>query len=220
MSFPRAFSARPAGAMRAALAAALFFHGVAGLAAEEPDSGIFTTPGMPQRTSPSTPQRPSVGQAAPPNRDASGRTPAGVDPLQNGTRTPGQNGRGTGYGPDTSTGLRRPDLPPPKPSEFQRFVEGSTGRLLPIFGADFFSEAGETFLSLDNVPVSADYTIGPGDEILIRAWGSIDVDYRSTVDRNGLLNLPKVGSFNVAGVKASDLERNLRGQIGRLFTNF
>ena len=33
------------------------------------------------------------------------------------------------------------------------------------------------------------------DEILLRAWGSIDIDYRSTVDRNGLLNLPKVGSF-------------------------
>ena len=70
------------------------------------------------------------------------------------------------------------------------------------------------------MPVSADYTIGPGDEIVTRAWGSIDVDYRSTVDRNGMLNLPKVGSFNVAGVKAADLEKNLRAQIGRLFTNF
>ena len=97
--------------------------------------------------------------------------------------------------------------PPPKPNEFQNFVEGATGRLLPIFGSTFFADAADTFQSLDNVPVSADYTIGPGDEIVIRAWGSIDVDYRSTVDRNGLLNLPKVGSFNVAGVKASDLEK-------------
>ena len=64
------------------------------------------------------------------------------------------------------------------------------------------------------MPVSADYTIGPGDEIVTRAWGAIDVDYRSTVDRNGMLNLPKVGSFNVAGVKAADLEKNLRAQIG------
>jgi polysaccharide biosynthesis/export protein len=217
MSFPRVLSARPAGAIRAALAAALFFHGVAGLAADEADTGIFTTPGSPPRSSPSTASRPPGMPAANQNRDAAGRVPAGTDPLQNNARTPGPNGRGNGL---DGTGPRRADLPPPKPSEFQRFVEGSTGRLLPIFGADFFADAGETFLSLDNVPVSADYTIGPGDEILIRAWGSIDVDYRSTVDRNGLLNLPKVGSFNVAGVKASDLERNLRGQIGRLFTNF
>ncbi len=70
------------------------------------------------------------------------------------------------------------------------------------------------------MPVSADYTVGPGDEVILRAWGSIDVDYRTTVDRNGLLNLPKIGSFNVAGVKASELERHLRAQIGRLYTNF
>ena len=92
--------------------------------------------------------------------------------------------------------------------------------MLPIFGAPFFADAADTFQSLDNVPVSADYTIGPGDEIVTRAWGAIDVDYRSTVDRNGMLNLPKVGSFNVAGVKAADLEKNLRAQIARLYNNF
>jgi protein involved in polysaccharide export with SLBB domain len=116
--------------------------------------------------------------------------------------------------------VRRTDLPPPKPGEFQKFVEGATGRLLPLFGTSFFADATDPSTPLDNVPVSADYTVGPGDEVLIRAWGSIDVDYRSTVDRNGLLNLPKVGSFNVTGVKAADLEKHLRTQIGRLYTNF
>ncbi|MCE9659669.1 MAG: SLBB domain-containing protein [Burkholderiales bacterium] len=216
MSFPPVLSARPAGAMRAALAAVLLVHSVAAFAADEPDAGTFTTPGNPPRTSPQTAPRAATLPGATPGRDASGRPSTTPESLQN-TR-PAANGR-TGNLNDVPL-PRRPDLPPPRPSEFQRFVEGATGRLLPIFGADFFTEAGETFLSLDNVPVSADYTIGPGDEVLIRAWGSIDVDYRSTVDRNGLLNLPKVGSFNVAGVKAADLERNLRGQIGRLFTNF
>ena len=102
----------------------------------------------------------------------------------------------------------------PSRTNSSSFVEGATGRLLPIFGSPFFADAADTFQSVDNVPVSADYTVGPGDEIVTRAWGAIDVDYRSTVDRNGMLNLPKVGSFNVAGVKASDLEKNLRAQIG------
>ncbi len=106
------------------------------------------------------------------------------------------------------------------PSEFQKFVEPSTGRQLPVFGASFFEDAGDSFAPVDNVPVSADYTVGAGDDILVRAWGSIDVDYRAKVDRNGQINLPKVGSFTVSGVKASDLERHLRAQIGRLYTNF
>jgi protein involved in polysaccharide export with SLBB domain len=122
--------------------------------------------------------------------------------------------------PEAEAPQRRSDFPPPKPGEFQKFVEGATGRMLPIFGATFFADSARYPITLDNVPVAGDYTVGPGDEIVLRAWGSIDVDYRATVDRNGLLNLPKVGSFNVAGVKASDLERHLAAQIGRLFTNF
>ncbi|CAN7545642.1 SLBB domain-containing protein [Rhizobacter sp. LjRoot28] len=122
------------------------------------------------------------------------------------------------------TGVTRPgvraDLPPPKPSEFQKFVEAATGRRLQNFGNRFFTDAADSFSPVDNVPVSADYMVGPGDQILIRAWGSIDVDYRATVDRSGQISLPKVGTFTVAGTRASNLESHLRGQIGRLFTNF
>ena len=54
------------------------------------------------------------------------------------------------------------------------------------------------------MPVTGDYLIGPGDEILIRAWGQIDVDYSAVVDRNGTINVPKVGAINVAGIKYQD----------------
>jgi polysaccharide export outer membrane protein len=114
----------------------------------------------------------------------------------------------------------RPRQRPLQPSAFQKFVEVATGRQLPVFGSSFFEDAADSFSPVDNVPVSADYTVGSGDEVMVRAWGSIDVDYRARVDRNGQINLPKVGSFTVAGVKASDLERHLRAQIGRLYTNF
>jgi len=117
-------------------------------------------------------------------------------------------------------GPRRNELIPAKPNEFQKFVEAATGRQLPLFGTSFFVDAANSFSTVDNVPVSSDYTVGPGDEIMIRAWGAIDIDYRATVDRNGQVNLPKVGSFTVAGVRASELERHLRAQIGRLYTNF
>ena len=115
---------------------------------------------------------------------------------------------------------RRRQAPPPPPTEFQKFVELATGRLLQPFGSRFFADSADAEVSADNVPVSSDYIISPGDEIMLRAWGSIDVDYRSKVDRNGQLNLPKVGSFNVAGVRAADLEAHLRAQLSRLFTNF
>lgn len=54
--------------------------------------------------------------------------------------------------------------------EFQDFVASSLGYRLPIFGHDLFRNAPSTFAPLDHVPVTPDYLIGPGDELLVRAW--------------------------------------------------
>jgi protein involved in polysaccharide export with SLBB domain len=186
---------------------------------EEGYGGTFNAPGYPsvngRNAAPAT--LPGGGSALPPNPAQPGlnnnANPNALPGQRVQPQTPGLRG-------EFERGVRRFE-PPPKPSEFQKFVEAATGRMLPVFGQRFFSEAQDTgFGALDNVPVPADYVVGPGDEVMVRAWGSIDVDYRTTVDRNGLLNLPKIGSFNVAGVKASELERHLRAQIGRLYTNF
>lgn len=185
-----------------------------GVAAAQDTSGqTFNAPGYP------------VANPAARNPNAPGTTPgAGAPSIPGRSQDPGAIPPRNGtlpqqQQPGAGELLQRPEPAPPKPGEFQKFVESATGRLLPIFGSRFFADTRQPF-TLENVPVSGDYTVGPGDEVVLRAWGSIDVDYRSTVDRNGMLNLPKVGSFSVAGVKASDLERHLRAQIGRLYTNF
>ena len=66
----------------------------------------------------------------------------------------------------------------------------------------------------------ADYILGPGDELLIRAWGKIDLDFRVTVDRNGQINLPKVGALTVAGLRYAQIEGYLHSAIGTLFKDF
>ena len=105
-------------------------------------------------------------------------------------------------------------------NEFQKFVMESTGRDLAIFGQNLFRAVPSTFAPADNVPVTADYVIGPGDEIQIRAWGQIDVDVTATVDREGAISVPKVGVIAVAGVKASDLPAYVKTVFGRTFRNF
>lgn len=104
------------------------------------------------------------------------------------------------------------------PSAFQLFVEQNTGKSLPRFG-DVISARG-TFAPPDNAPVPSTYSIGPGDEVLVRIWGTLDVNYRSTVDPEGQLSIPKVGTFPVAGVQASELNSFLTSQVGKYFKNF
>jgi protein involved in polysaccharide export with SLBB domain len=105
-------------------------------------------------------------------------------------------------------------------TEFQDFVLQATGRDVPIFGASLFRQVPSTFAPVDNIPVTPDYVIGPGDEILIRAWGQIDVDYSATVDRDGTVSVPKVGVINVAGIRSADLPGYLKTAFGRVFRNF
>jgi polysaccharide biosynthesis/export protein len=104
-------------------------------------------------------------------------------------------------------------------NEFQQLISSSTGNVLPLFGFNLF-DSPSTFAPVDNVPVTPDYVIGPGDELLIRAWGQIDVDYRAVVDRSGMVNVPRIGSIPVAGVKYQDLTNHIRSAIARNFKNF
>jgi polysaccharide export outer membrane protein len=104
-------------------------------------------------------------------------------------------------------------------NEFQDFINVSTGKKLPIFGFNLF-EAPSTFAPVENIPVTPDYTVGPGDELLVRAWGQIDVDYRAVIDRNGMINIPRVGSIPVSGVRYQDLTNHVRTAIARNFRNF
>jgi protein involved in polysaccharide export with SLBB domain len=105
-------------------------------------------------------------------------------------------------------------------SEFEKFVEDAIGRPLPVYGRQLFDEVPTTFAPVEHVPVPADYVLGPGDELLIRAWGKIDLDSRVTVDRNGQIYLPKVGSLTVAGLRYEQVEGYLHSAIGALFKDF
>lgn len=111
---------------------------------------------------------------------------------------------------------------PPAPVfgfEFADFVRQSLGTPLSVFGADLFADASRSH-SIDPLTVPADYRIGPGDELLIRAWGQIDIDFQGQVDRSGNIFLPKIGQVMVAGMPVKDLADHLRITIQKQFKNF
>jgi protein involved in polysaccharide export with SLBB domain len=172
---------------------------------------VLTTPTESTRSVPGSSTAPSTGVGSPPMRSS----------QQTGERT-------------DSDGAGNPVSPAPAPipapyrivgpittkSDFERFAEDGTGRRLPVYGRRLFDQVPTTFAPVERVPVPADYVIGPGDELLIRAWGKIDLDSRVTVDRNGQVYLPRVGTLNVAGLRYEQLEGYLHAAISALFKDF
>ncbi len=105
-------------------------------------------------------------------------------------------------------------------TEFQRLVQDSTGQQLPIFGANLFSNVPSTFAPVENIPVSPDYVIGPGDQLRIQVFGQVNQQQSLIVDRTGDITFPDVGAIHVAGVKYSDLPAFLKSQLARVYRNF
>ena len=109
-------------------------------------------------------------------------------------------------------------LPPLGTNQFASFVQETSGRSLPLYGYNLFGTS--SFQSLTNVPVPANYVLGPGDDISLKIWGATDASITLTVDRNGQITIPKVGPVTVAGTRADQLEPLLKTQIGRTYANF
>lgn len=113
-----------------------------------------------------------------------------------------------------------PRMEPYGKTEFEKFVTASLGQDLPLFGHQFFADVPSTFAPMDRMPVRSDYVIGPGDELLIRAWGKIDLDARVVVDRTGQIYLPRVGSISVSGLRYEQLNGYLHSAVGKFFRDF
>lgn len=135
-------------------------------------------------------------------------------------RQPLSPSNGNKYFPLDSTEKNKDQPAASATNDFQLFIEQSIGKRLPLFGYDFFEGVPSTFAPVDNVPVTADYVIGPGDELVIHIWGQVDGDIRVIVDRNGTINIPKIGVFNVAGIAYKDLQSNLKSMFSRTYRNF
>jgi protein involved in polysaccharide export with SLBB domain len=125
-------------------------------------------------------------------------------------------------GPDAPTsdaGKARPPQRVSGPNQFQRFVQESTGKLLPIYGHDLF-DSPQAYAANTAVPAPDNYILGPGDEVNLQVSGPQDFGGTLVIDRNGQVNLPKVGPVTLAGVAVRDLEKTLSAQLGKVFANF
>jgi protein involved in polysaccharide export with SLBB domain len=133
---------------------------------------------------------------------------------------------------DDAEGMNRTELPrqqrsqlqyanKPQPlSEFQMLVAGSIGRIVPVYGVDLFANVPDTFAPVQHLPVSPDYAIGPGDELLIRTWGQVTQNLHLTVDRSGSIYVPQVGEVRVAGLPFRKLQEFLKARFDRVYRNF
>ena len=88
------------------------------------------------------------------------------------------------------------------------------------FAYELFRKPPTTFAPVESVPVGPDYVFGPGDEIRITLWGKIEGQWNVVVDRDGNINLLKVGVLGVAGLTFKELKDTLYKELSKYYTGF
>lgn len=96
--------------------------------------------------------------------------------------------------------------------------DANPARSLTQFGYNYFRNV--TFSPQTDVPVSADYLTGPGDNIVLNLWGSTEGTYELTVTRSGEVFLPKGGPVKVAGVPFGKLQQVFRSRLAKEYRDF
>jgi len=96
-------------------------------------------------------------------------------------------------------------------------LERSGYAALKPFGYELFKQRVSTFAPGSDVPVPANYVVGPGDQLNVQLYGSQNRNLRLTVGRDGRLNFPDLGPIDVAGKSfdavASEIESRVSRQI-------
>lgn len=86
---------------------------------------------------------------------------------------------------------------------------------LEPFGYDLFANAPSTFAPVTNVPLPADYVLGPGDQLEVQLYGNRNSTFMLPVGRNGQLNFPELGPINVAGERFITAKENIENRVAR-----
>ncbi len=68
---------------------------------------------------------------------------------------------------------------------------------------------------MTNVPLPADYVLGPGDELEVQLYGSQNLVYTLEVGRDGRVNFPELGPISVGGQRFLSVKEDLEQRVAR-----
>ncbi|MES1192567.1 MAG: SLBB domain-containing protein [Steroidobacter sp.] len=94
-------------------------------------------------------------------------------------------------------------------------LERSGAEGLKPFGYDLFNNAPSTFAPVTDVPVPADYVVGPGDTLNVQLFGNQNNTMQLVVGRDGRINFPELGPINVSGQPFTKVQALIESRVAQ-----
>ncbi|WP_417223662.1 polysaccharide biosynthesis/export family protein [Amphritea sp.] len=90
---------------------------------------------------------------------------------------------------------------------------GNNEKIRP-FGSQLFDGG---FSGLRSDGLNSDYKITPGDQVVLRIWGAIEMERVLPVDARGNVFIPTIGPVKVQGLSHKDLDTRIRGAVRSIY---
>jgi polysaccharide export outer membrane protein len=84
---------------------------------------------------------------------------------------------------------------------------------LKPFGYDLFAGTPSTFAPVTDIPVPAEYVVGPGDRLEVQLYGNTKGRYSLVVNRDGAVMFPELGPIAVTGLKFDDARARIEARV-------
>lgn len=91
----------------------------------------------------------------------------------------------------------------------EQSVKAEEKKLLQPFGYELFAGNPTTFAPATDIPVPVDYSIGPGDSIIVQLYGKENSTNELVVSREGEIQFPEIGPISVNGLHFGDLKKRI-----------
>ena len=86
---------------------------------------------------------------------------------------------------------------------------------LTPFGYDLFAGNPASFTPINDIPVSSDYVLGPGDSLKVNLYGKESQSYELVIDQEGAAYLPDLGPVSLAGQTFSEAKQHITNTINQ-----
>lgn len=110
--------------------------------------------------------------------------------------------------------------PPPKPGEFEKYVEQVVGRKVERFGQNLLLASSRDFAAPATAVVPPEYRLNVGDTVVLYLTGSVGGTVEREINNDGNIFLPSVGTIKLAGLRYADLRAAIIRAVGSEYRYF
>ena len=86
------------------------------------------------------------------------------------------------------------------PAESKKKAAVQTDKTLTLFGRHLFKTGLDSLRPAIDIPIPANYVVGPGDTIVVQLYGKENNNYPLVINREGQVQFPQIGPITLAGL--------------------